>query len=329
MKTVEQLYEELRAAADNGHESMTHEDALTCVRSMHEATATTPRAVQTGEPAGAAVRAACGQIIKILAEIVGAGPTGEYPALPESELSAIDTAPEWDVNPHYEQVSDAHRDDLDVVNFYTADQMRAYGEACWKAGYKHGAWAAQPAGAQQPGAAGLVDALEDAQRAINSMKVEAETAAQGDEQMMLEACETVSNEGFQADMAIRAALAAHGQAPAQPAPILYGPKTLLSIFQTAQAGSSSTAGTLRGIAAVIASWESRPDPHTWLIAAPQSSPAAQGDAVKQLGWVYCYQGQEPAFSYTPQPPGIPKTHYWQVPVFDVGRSHATQEHSDE
>ena len=38
------------------------------------------------------------------------------------------------------------------------------------------------------------------------MKVEAETAAQGDEQMMLEACETISNEGLRADMAIRAAL---------------------------------------------------------------------------------------------------------------------------
>ena len=76
--------------------------------------------------------------------------------------------------------------------------------------------AAQPAGAPQPGAAGLIGALEDAQQAINSMKVEAETAAQGDEQMMLEACETISNEGLQADMAIRAALASHGQAPAQP-----------------------------------------------------------------------------------------------------------------
>lgn len=75
MKTVEQLYEELRAAVDNGHESMTHEDALMCVRRMHEATATTHRAVQTGEPAGAAVRAACGQIIKILAEIVCAPQT--------------------------------------------------------------------------------------------------------------------------------------------------------------------------------------------------------------------------------------------------------------
>lgn len=52
----------------------------------------------------------------------------------------------------------------------------------------------------------LVEALRAAQQCINSMKVEAETAAQGDEQMMLEACETISNEGLQADMAIRRAI---------------------------------------------------------------------------------------------------------------------------
>lgn len=52
----------------------------------------------------------------------------------------------------------------------------------------------------------LEEALTSAQQAINSMKVEAETAAQGDEQMMLEACETISNDGLQADMEIRAAL---------------------------------------------------------------------------------------------------------------------------
>lgn len=52
----------------------------------------------------------------------------------------------------------------------------------------------------------MEEALTSAQQAINSMKVEAETAAQGDEQMMLDACETISNEGLQADMEIRAAL---------------------------------------------------------------------------------------------------------------------------
>lgn len=73
--------------------------------------------------------------------------------------------------------------------------------------------------------AALVAALEAAQAAINSMKVEAETAAQGDEQMMLEACETISNEGLQADIAIRAALASapqpsHApQADSQPAEV--------------------------------------------------------------------------------------------------------------
>ena len=72
----------------------------------------------------------------------------------------------------------------------------------------------------------LVAALEEARSAINSMKVEAETAGQGDEQMMLEACETISNEGLQADMAIRAALASAPQpsptpqADSQPAPVL-------------------------------------------------------------------------------------------------------------
>ena len=50
-------------------------------------------------------------------------------------------------------------------------------------------------------------ALIEAQRAINSMKVEAETAAQLDEQAMLEAMETISNQGLAADTAIRRVLA--------------------------------------------------------------------------------------------------------------------------
>lgn len=36
MKTTDQLYEELRAAIDNGNESMTHEDALEHVRNLQE-----------------------------------------------------------------------------------------------------------------------------------------------------------------------------------------------------------------------------------------------------------------------------------------------------
>ena len=57
----------------------------------------------------------------------------------------------------------------------------------------------------------LVQALIGAQRAINSMKVEAETAAQGDEQMMLDACEQISNEGLEASLAIQAALSTAAQ----------------------------------------------------------------------------------------------------------------------
>lgn len=60
----------------------------------------------------------------------------------------------------------------------------------------------------------LRDALIKASETILSMKVEAETAAQGDEQMMLEACAQISNEGLEADMAIRAALATAAQPPA-------------------------------------------------------------------------------------------------------------------
>lgn len=63
--------------------------------------------------------------------------------------------------------------------------------------------------------AALLAALEAAHDAITSMKVEAETAAQGDEQMMLEACETISNEGLAASETIRAILStAAAQPPA-------------------------------------------------------------------------------------------------------------------
>lgn len=52
----------------------------------------------------------------------------------------------------------------------------------------------------------LQEALREAKYAISSMKTEAETAAQGDEQMMLEACEQISNEGLEASLAIDAVL---------------------------------------------------------------------------------------------------------------------------
>lgn len=56
----------------------------------------------------------------------------------------------------------------------------------------------------------LLAALQDAKAAINSMKAEAETAAQGDEQMMLEACEQISNEALAASQAIDAVLGTCG-----------------------------------------------------------------------------------------------------------------------
>lgn len=63
-------------------------------------------------------------------------------------------------------------------------------------------------------------ALEDAKAAINSMKAEAETAAQGDEQMMLEACEQISKEGLEASLAIDAVLGTWDMHQSQePAPL--------------------------------------------------------------------------------------------------------------
>ena len=75
----------------------------------------------------------------------------------------------------------------------------------------------------------LVQALIGAQRAINSMKAEAETAAQGDEQMMLDACEQISNEGLEASLAIQAALSTAAQPPADGAL-----NTIAAMFHSAE-----------------------------------------------------------------------------------------------
>lgn len=63
----------------------------------------------------------------------------------------------------------------------------------------------------------LATQLLEAGWAINSMKTEAEAAAQLDEEAMLEALGEISRQGLEADMAIRAALASR-EAPA-PAPV--------------------------------------------------------------------------------------------------------------
>lgn len=52
----------------------------------------------------------------------------------------------------------------------------------------------------------LLAALKKAQSAIKEMKTSGESAAQGDEQMMLDAITDISHEGLLADMAIRAAI---------------------------------------------------------------------------------------------------------------------------
>ena len=64
-----------------------------------------------------------------------------------------------------------------------------------------------------PGAlAGLLLALSNARMAIESMKQSAETAgAGGDEQMLQEACESISQEGLEASEAIRAELKKWGR----------------------------------------------------------------------------------------------------------------------
>ena len=72
--------------------------------------------------------------------------------------------------------------------------------------------------------------------------------------------------------------------------VLYDPKAVLDVFNSARAGSEKPVGYMRGIRAVIAHWESRPEPHRWMVparahqadaAAPQPSPTAP--ATQQAG----------------------------------------------
>ena len=162
--------------------------------------------------------------------------------------------------------------------------------------------AGQATAAQQPGAAGLIGALKDAQQAINSMKVEAETASQGDEQMMLEACETISNEGLQADTAIRVALAS---APAQPASQQEPSHTAVRLAELvlSDCGHSSNYTPLldRVAARIDAHVEQRLDElRVCLESKLAPSPAAQGDAMDaaryrafiECGQPICFMGEE-------------------------------------
>ena len=53
--------------------------------------------------------------------------------------------------------------------------------------------------------------------------------------------------------------------------VLYDPKAVLDVFNSARAGSEKPVGYMRGIRAVIAHWESRPEPHRWMVPAPEDS----------------------------------------------------------
>ena len=39
------------------------------------------------------------------------------------------------------------------------------------------------------------------------------------------------------------------------------------------------------------------------------------DELEQVGYAYCYQGQDICFSTEPQSPEIPVTYYWQEPIY--------------
>lgn len=75
--------------------------------------------------------------------------------------------------------------------------------------------------------------------------------------------------------------------PAAPAAdsVLYDPKAVLEIFNSARAGSEKPVGYLRGILAVIAHWESRQEPHRWMV--PAQAGAVPLDDARRLfdaGW---------------------------------------------
>lgn len=77
-------------------------------------------------------------------------------------------------------------------------------------------------------------------------------------------------------------------APAQADSVLYDPKAVLEIFNSARAGSDKPVGYLRGILAVIAHWESRPEPHRWLVPAqPESAQEDVGRHFFDAGWKAC------------------------------------------
>ena len=60
--------------------------------------------------------------------------------------------------------------------------------------------------------------------------------------------------------------------------VLYDPKAVLDVFNSARAGSEKPVGYLRGILAVIAHWECRPEPNRWMV--PVQADSVQEDAAR-------------------------------------------------
>lgn len=129
---------------------------------------------------------------------LAATPAADAPVvLPEPD--AREVFEDWALQQPW--IKDCQRDSAGVYGHYETKKA-------W------GAWQAGRALLATGGQVQAVEALQAAKEAINSMKAEAEIAAQGDEQMMLEACEQISNEGLAASEAIDAAIAAAPQAQA-------------------------------------------------------------------------------------------------------------------
>ena len=135
------MYEELRAAIDDGHESMTHADALAEIAAIRAENA----ALQQGYDA--AVDALNKAIAVIYSHPQVAAPAGEYPPLPTGSAWCDDDdvrdfgAGAGESALMFEPTQTQH------VPLFTAGQMRAYVDA------DRAMRAAQPAGAQQPATA--------------------------------------------------------------------------------------------------------------------------------------------------------------------------------
>lgn len=135
-------------------------------------------------------------------------------------------------------------------------------------------------------------ALEAAKAAINSMKVGAETAAQGDEQMMLEACEQISTEGLAASRAIDAVLGTSSvHHIAEPAPAAV---TVFDALREAEAALEvSIARILKNNPGHSISATSEATALVAVRAALAATPAAPVVLPEPVAWAISYDGKTP------------------------------------